>query len=197
MTIRKKLITSALILLLVAMAGAGTLAYFTAEDTATNVITSGNIDIELQETAELEDGSIVQFQESQERFGVMPGEAVSKIVKVVNTGDNEAYVRLHITKSINLAKGVEGDPDISLITMDFNSTNWTFNEADGFYYYNTALAPGAATEALFENVIFDPDMSNMYQGSEATIIVDAQATQVANNGASALEAGGWPNGEEL
>lgn len=196
MTIRKKLVTSALVLLLLTMLGAGTLAYFNAETTATNVITSGSIDIELQETAVV-DGETIQFQESQERFGVMPGEAVSKIVQVVNTGANDAYVRLHVEKSIKLAEGVEGTPDVSLITMDFNSDNWIYNEEDGFYYYNTALAPGAETEPLFKNVIFDPDMSNMYQGSEATIVVNAQATQVANNGATVFEAAGWPNSEEL
>lgn len=191
MTIRKKLITSALILLLLTMIGAGTLAYFTAEGTATNVITSGNIDIELQETAVV-DGETIQFQESQERFGVMPGEAVSKIVQVVNTGANEAYVRIHVEKSITLAKGVTGEPDLALITMDFNKDHWTYNEADGYYYYNLPLAPGAETEPLFKNVIFDPDMSNMYQKSEATIVVDAQATQVKNNGATVFEAAGWP-----
>jgi len=35
-------------------------------------------------------------------------------------------------------------------------------------------------------------MDNLYQGCKAEIDVFAQAVQVANNGASALEAAGWP-----
>ena len=39
-------------------------------------------------------------------------------------------------------------------------------------------------------------MSNMYQNSKAVIDVTAQATQVANNGTSALDAAGWPEEEQ-
>ncbi len=35
-------------------------------------------------------------------------------------------------------------------------------------------------------------MSNMYQESRAILQVNAFATQTAHNGASALEAAGWP-----
>ena len=193
MAIKKKMVTIAVLLLALTMLGYGTIAFFTAEKTATNVITAGNIDIELQETAVTEDGRTIIFEESQERFGVMPGEEVSKIVQIVNTGDNEAYVRIGIEKSIKLAEGVSGEPNTDLITMDFNSDNWTAK--DGYYYYSQPLAPGTKTEPLFRNVIFNPSMSNMYQGSEAIIKVYAQATQVKNNGATVFEAAGWPQAE--
>lgn len=193
MVSKKKMVTIAVLLLALTMLGYGTIAFFTAEETATNVITAGNVDIELQETAVTEDGKTIMFEESQERFGVMPGEEVSKIVQIVNTGDNEAYVRIGIEKSIKLAEGISGESNTDLITMDFNSDNWTAK--DGYYYYNQALAPGTKTEPLFRNVIFNPSMSNMYQGSEAIIKVDAQATQVKNNGATVFEAAGWPQPE--
>ncbi len=187
---KKRVTIAALCVLCLVTAIGGTLAYFTAEDTATNVITSGNINIELQETAITEDGDKILFEDSQERFGVMPGEEVSKIVQVKNTGANDAYVRIKITKSIELAKGVEGTPDVSLIDMDFNKEFWT--EKDGYYYYQLPLAPGATTEPLFNNVIFNTDMGNMYQNSTAIILVDVYATQVKNNGATVFDAAGWP-----
>lgn len=190
---KKKLITIAVAVLCVAMLGYSTIAYFTHEDTATNVITSGNIQIALQETAINEEGETILFQESQERFDVMPGEEVSKIVQVENTGSNDAYVRIKIEKTIDLAEGVGGTADISLIAMDIDTENWT--EKDGHYYYNRPLLPGEKTEPLFKNVIFDPNMSNMYQNSTAVIKVDAQATQVKNNGTTVFEAGGWPQPE--
>lgn len=193
MKTRKKLAAIAVMLLALAMLGYSTVAFFTAEETATNVITSGSIRIDLQETAITEDGRTILFEESQERFDVMPGQEVSKIVQVENTGANDAYIRIKVTKSIQLAEGVNGTADEALITMDFNTAYWT--EQDGYYYYNKPLAPGQKTEPLFRNVIFDPQMSNMYQESTATVKVDAQATQVKNNGESVFQAAGWPESE--
>lgn len=191
----KKKVTIAAICLLCLVTVGGTLAYFTAEDTATNVITSGNINIELQETALTADGETILFEDSQERFGVMPGEDVSKIVQVKNTGANDAYVRIKITKSIELAEGVEGTPEVDLIDMDFNTEYWA--EKDGYYYYKLPLVPGATTEPLFNNVIFNTAMGNMYQKSEAVILVEAQATQVKNNEVEDVTmAKGWPAAAE-
>lgn len=193
MTIRKKLIATAVLLLALTMLGYSTIAYFTSEKTATNVITSGSIQIALHETAVTEDGQIIQFEASQERFDVMPGQEVSKIVQVENTGANDAYVRVMIDKSIQLADGVSGTVDTSLITMDFDEQHWTAR--DGYYYYNEPLAPGEKTEPLFKNVIFNAKMSNMYQKSTAIIKVNAQATQVKNNGTTVFDAAGWPQSE--
>ena len=191
---KKKIMAGVMIAICLSFAAYGTLAYFTHEDTATNVITSGNIKIELQETALDKDGEVIPFEESQEKIDVMPAQSVSKIVKVQNTGDNEAYVRISVEKLINLAEDVEGTPDPELVSMDFNTENWT--EADGYYYYKLPLAPGETTEALFNNVTFAPEMGNMYQNSKATIIVNAQATQVKNNGEDVFKAGGWPEKDQ-
>lgn len=190
---RKKLIAGAVVAICLSLLAYSTSAYFTTEKTATNIITSGNIQIDLQETAITEDGETVLFEDSQERFDVMPAQEVSKIVKVKNTGDNAAYVRISVAKAIELAEGVQGEPNVELVTLDFDDENWTAK--DGFYYYNEPLAPGATTEALFNNVTFEPEMGNMYQNSTATIKVNAQATQVKNNGASVFEAAGWPRTE--
>ena len=141
----------------------------------------------------MQNGEEVLFEQSQERFNVMPSQKVSKIVRVENTGTNAAYVRISVSKSIALAEGVHGTPDVDLLKLDFDSENWTAK--DGYYYYNTALAPGELTEPLFNSVTFSPSMGNMYQNSTATIKVKAQATQVKNNGASVFEAAGWPASE--
>ena len=191
-TMRKKLIAGAVVAICLSLLAYSTSAYFTTEKTATNVITSGNIDIQLQETA-IQDGEEVLFEQSQERFKVMPSQTVSKIVRVKNNGANAAYVRISIFKSIKLAEDVQGTPDVSLLELDFDSENWTAK--DGYYYYNMPLEPGDTTEALFNSVTFSPSMGNMYQNSTAIIQVKAQATQVKNNGASVFEAAGWPASE--
>ena len=183
---KKKIFAMAVVLIFLAIAAYGTSAYFTHEETATNVITSGSIKVELQEWSDTGNG-LVPFEDTD---GVMPGMEVSKIVQVKNVGGQAAWIRVSADKSIHLAEGVNGDVDLSLLSYDLNTAFWT--EKDGFYYYNTILQPNEVTEPLFAKIFFSETMSNMYQNSKAVIDVTAQATQVANNGTTALDAAGWP-----
>ena len=192
---KKKVLVTALLVLCLALIGYGTVAYFTADGTARNVITSGKISITLDETAVDATGAVSEFKDVQ---GVMPGAEISKIVQVTNTGANDAWVRISVDKRIELADGVTGDPDTDLVTMDLDNEHWTLKEdPDGhsYYYYNVALQPGAQTEPLFTTVTFDTSMGNMYQGSVAYIDVYAAAVQTAHNGTTAMEAAGWPTAE--
>lgn len=168
----------------------GTAAYFTAEGTATNVITAGNIRIELLESSIGTGGERVPFEN---QVGVLPGCQVSKIVEVSNTGAAPAYVRVRVEKSIELAPGVEEEADLSLVTCDLNTADWT--EKDGYYYYNDAVQPGALTSPLFTTVTFDESVGNAYKKCTVRIFVHAQATQAENNGSDPLEAAGWPEEE--
>lgn len=188
---KKKILAVSVIIACLAIGAYGTLAYFTHEDTATNVITTGSVTIDLEELAIPEDGGDpVPFEDV---IDVMPGDEVSKIVQIKNTGDAEAWVRISLDKSLILADGVEGEVDLSLVTYDINTENWT--EKDGCYYYNTPLAAGETTEPLFTEVIFSTEMGNMYQHSKAVIKVDAEAVQTANNGKTVFESAGWAAAE--
>lgn len=184
---KRRLLIVALLVAILAISGMGTLAYFTAEDTAHNVITSGGIDIELQEWAD---------EEKTEPFpedgvtGVMPGTEVTKIAEVKNTGTGTAWVRVSVAKSIELSEGKEGETDLALLILDIDTSKWT--EKDGWYYYNEMLQPGETTPPLFTTVSFDENMPNLYQEATAKIDVKAQAVQAANNGDTVLEAAGWP-----
>lgn len=169
-------------------ASSGTNAYFTYEEKAHNVITSGDIEIDLIEMMEPEEGGeLVPFEDQD---GVMPGMDISKIVSVKNTGGQPAYIRIKVDKTIILSDGNTEMVDTSLVTYNVNTNHWT--EEDGYYYYNQILNPEAETEPLFTEVSFAKEMGNKYQNSTSIIDVKAQATQVANNGANALEALGWP-----
>lgn len=183
---KKKIFAVALVVICLSLMAYGTLAYFTYEDTATNVITAGNLKVELVELSE-QDGQQVPFEDV---VGVMPGVEVSKIVLVRNVADYAAWVRISVGTAIELAEGVEGEADVSLVTCNFNTEDWTLQ--DGYYYYNRPLAAGEETESLFTKVTFAPEMGNMYQNSKAIISVGLQAVQVANNGSAVFEAAGWP-----
>ena len=79
---KKKIVSLALAVCLIAIAAVGTLAYFTDKDEAENTFTTGKVDITLNETF---------TQESK----LLPGKNIAKIVNVTNN-EEDAYVRLHI-----------------------------------------------------------------------------------------------------
>lgn len=180
---RKLLILSALAVCLATLA-AETLAFFTAEGKAHNVITTGGVKIELLEWADT--GRTKPFKD---KTGAMPGAEIVKIVEIKNTGASDAWVRVKVDKNIVLK--VEGvTPDTSLVELTRNSADWT--EKDGYLYYNAALKPGEVTAPIFTAVTFKADMGNEYQNATATVDVFAQAVQTANNGTTVMDAQGWP-----
>lgn len=188
---KRKIISLTLLLCLLSLITAGTLAFFTAEEKTVNVITSGNIDIDLMETTDKSDerGNLVPFQDLT---GVMPGTTVSKIVEVKNNGDNEAYVRVKVFISVEHEDGIVIDEETSdLISIDFNHEDWSLID-DEYYYYNHRLKPGEITEALFTHVIFSKDMGNDYQNCAAMVGIKAYAVQSDNNGDTVFESMGWP-----
>ena len=182
-----KIVALCTVLACLSIVASGTLAYFTAQETAHNVITSGGVDIQLHEFSERGNEELVPWEDVD---GVMPGAEISKIAVVENTGASAAWVRVSVTKTITLARGVQGTPDPSLLKLNINTTDWT--EQGGYYYYNHSLLPGETTTPLFTTVTFAPEMGNMYQNSNAEIEVKADAVQFANNGDTVLEAQGWP-----
>lgn len=124
--------------------------------------------------------------------GVVPGSAVPKYVEVENTGASAAYVRVRVQKDVRLPEGTAGDA--AAVTLDINTQDWTAR--DGYYYYNKPLQPGERTPYLFTEVRFAAEMDARYGGAQIEVRVQAEATQAANNGQSALEAAGWPAAEQ-
>ena len=80
---KKKIVSLALAVCLIAIAAVGTLAYFTDKDAKTNTFTTGKVDITLNET----------FDEQTAKL--LPGKDIAKVVNVTNN-EEDAYVRLHI-----------------------------------------------------------------------------------------------------
>ncbi len=177
----------ALVAALISITTVGSIAFFTAEDRTHNVITSGEIGIELHEWADTD--KTEPFPE-EGITNVVPDTEVTKIVEVENVGSSDAWVRVSFTKTIELAQGAEAEIDPDLVQLDLNTADWT--EKDGWYYYNKPLAPNQTVNPLFTTVTFTPEMGNEYQDSTVTIDVQAQAVQTANNGSTVLEAAGWP-----
>lgn len=168
----------------------GTLAYFTKTDTATNVITTGNVDIEIVETMLDSSGKEVPFPKDG-LTGIMPDTSASKIVRIKNTGIGEAWVRVNIGTMVTSKDGKELSAEH--IGWHPASDLWAFDETHMYLYYTKPLAPGETTEAIMDFVLFSKDMGNEYQNCTANVIVYADAVQTAHNGSTVWEAAGWPH----
>ena len=186
---KRKILCLSVIAIMLAILAAGTIAYFTAEGRARNVITTGSVEIELKEWAD--ENKTEPFKNLE---GVMPNTTVTKIAEIKNIGKSDAWIRVKIQKSIELK--YEGNPDTDLVELNLNDTDWI---TDGeYYYYKNALKPGETTTPIFTSVTFKAAMGNEYQGAKATVDIYAQAVQTANNPATdgdVKTVKGWPASE--
>lgn len=189
---KRKILLIAVVVICLSLLCYGTLAYFTYEDTAHNVITTGGVAIQLIEKTRSGD-TLLDFPE-EGLTGIMPGASASKIVSVENTGSADAWIRISVDTTIIGANGkalpIELKDGTPVLSFTVDASAWTLGE-DGYYYYNATVASGESTETLFEEVHFAAQMGNEYQNCTANLIISAQAVQSANNGDAVLEALGW------
>ena len=190
---KKKIFTFAVLVICMTMLASGTLAYFTAKGTAHNVITSGSVDIQIEEWQETDEG--LEAYPKEVPVKIMPGSIVSKVVTVKSLSA-ESYIRANykviIKDSQNEVMNISTEELSNIISFSMNQTDWKYHEDDGMWYYNDSVEKDDSTAPLFTEVTFSgPNMTNKYQGCTVEIVVNAQAVQTANNGNSAMDAVGW------
>lgn len=202
---KRKLVLSSALVLLVALMAWSTWAYFTASARTTNVITTGTIQITLKD--KINDPQATQTENGWELTGVMPGVAVEKTVFVTNDEADtagDAWVRVKVTTTITGAEDKDNDgakdslpttfprgqKTLDAVEIGFDTigedAKW-IEEKDatgaptGYYYYKTPLTRGEKTSYLFSTVTLNKYLPNEYQGCTVNIAVSAQAVQVKNN----------------
>ena len=188
---KKKILTLALTTVFISLMALGSAAYFTVEGRATNVITTGAVEMTLQEM-QLVEGEEVPYPEDT-ITGVMPGRTVSKIPYVVGEEATQPfYTRVKAVLTITLADGTVPETN-EYVFPNYDRENWILGE-DGWWYYKGQVKAGDKV-ALFTEVAFAETMPNDYQDCTVEIDISAQAVQVKNN--PVPEAGytaipGWP-----
>ena len=189
---KRKLLLLSVMVICIAIAAAGTLAFFNGDATAHNVITTGKVAIKVDEYAQYDAADTAKREEfTNNQTGIMPGTTVNKIVVVSGEdGTADAWVRVKFTKSIQLADGKQGEVNLDLIELNIDTSKWELK--DGWFYYNAPVKANQEAAPALLSVQFDATMDNTYQGATATVDVLAQAVQCANNGTSAQTASGWP-----
>ena len=118
---KRKFLILSVLAILIAILAANTLAYFTADTKAHNVITSGGVDIVLNEWAN-ED----RTEPFEDRTGIMPGTEVTKIVEISNTGTAPVWVRAQVQLDVCGADEESLPPEY--VSLDFNETDWTYSD---------------------------------------------------------------------
>ena len=170
---KKKILSICLVAVIAVMAIAGaSLAYFTAEDSAENVFTVGNVAIDLTEPKWDATGK-------EEAEDVYPGEPLAKDPTVTNTGKNPCFVRISVS---NLDQFVVEYDAMNTYRTDYVENalgeNWK-RHTDGYFYYTKDLAAGETTDALFDQIVIPFALTN----NEETKSIDVTAYAVQAQGA--------------
>lgn len=209
---KKKIVSLALAVCLLAIAAVGTLAYFTDTASAKNTFTVGNVDIKLDETDITKDNA--RTEEGNTYSNIYPGQTLVKDPKVTNVGSYDAYVKVDVTvpnaalkafgingapydqfKSIvtggimgqTYAPSAKADNGIAdgLANDDYLLTYAVGDTATVFTVY--ALKPMAKDAAftVFENIVVPADLDN---ANFADILADGFTMDIF---ASAIQANGF------
>ena len=182
MKAKSRLLLIALAAILVTVLTQPTLAYYTTIGKATNVVTSGGMELKIHEKTA--DGSDFPA----EGVYIIPGDIVSKQVTVENVCEHPFYLRIKLVSgSTNEALSAD-----DCLKLDIDTQNWTY--IDGYYYFNRILRPGETTPTLFTQVeIVGSRVDQTHIGSTLSLTVNAYAVQSENNPADfPWEASGWP-----
>lgn len=169
---KKKLavVLAAVAALTVATVG-GTLAYFTSQDSRSNVITMGKVDGTLTETGEQgrEDGST-----GKDYGNIKPGQKLEKDPKVTLAADSEdAYARIKIT--YNTLNAVQAEELEALLVLN---AGWS-KSTDGYFYYNKKMEAGDSS-TIFNQVQIPTSWGNEIAGMTFTMDVTAEFIQADN-----------------
>lgn len=156
---KKKLLSIALVVALLAIMVSGSLAYFTAQDEVKNTFTVGSVQIDIYENGTQTDDPVRELGQLLPVVAEDPSEDVNyigKVVDVKNTGLNAAFVRTHIAMPAAL---------VNYLVLDvvLENTDWTYvgattatveGEDYAVYTYDhtTSVAAGEFTDELLQGV---------------------------------------------
>lgn len=180
---KKKLVLSLAAAALVGtLAVGGTLAWFTDTEIATNVVTTGNVDIAWYESDGNSEKKIttdytgIQFGKDTP---VTPGQNLVKEARIKNEGKNDAYIR---AKIVFLEDGEETQKP-EYLDMIGKDGDWEDGN-DGYYYYAEIVKTTDYTKKIMTGIKINPDKANNdnFTDKEITVRLDAEAVQSDNLG---------------
>ena len=196
---KKKILSICLVAIIAITAIAGaSLAYLTDRDSAENVFTFGNVEIELKET--FEDNKLI------------PGKKLTKEATITNTGNNDAWVWVTVAIPAVLD---DADASKNVLHMNVPGRNWLGYQNDEKYWTEdqTAATPEdqcwkvdafVTKGVVIDNVIYNvythlyngvlapkatttTCLSNVYLDAHVDINTDGQLYWVENGEATKID----------
>ena len=209
---KKKLLSLALVLIMIAILSFGTLAWFNDADEVTNefyVATSEDTDPDdifsvdvWEETPDTKDGE--KDQDGYQYKDVLPGSDLKKEVYAENTGYYAQYVRMNvsITNADAWIAALGNGYDLGTMFGGHDESLWTRLEPGVYtpganggtytmtFYLNKALASGEKV-CLFENIVIPTQLTQedmVFVGGSFSLTVVAEAVQTENLGVNTEDA---------
>lgn len=161
---KKSLLLVAGIVLMLTIAIGGTIAYIVTNTTpVVNTFTPGEVPITIHETFDGETKSYVY---------------------VTNDGNVPAYIRAKIIVTWKNAQGEVSGTPVQSSDYSINWGNgWSYNNADGFYYYNSEVgAPGSTTNLI--KSCTKSSTANPPDGYDLSVEIIAESIQADGMGAN-------------
>lgn len=188
---RTKLITAAVSLGALMTVG-GTLAWFTDSETATNTVTTGNVDVKITEALPTEeqqaDGGFTAIANGLEGItyeGIEPGTVIPKDPVIQYVGASDAYVRYKVEvtgipeenlKNVRFSRdGIDVTDQIMVMDGDYIYSTEIFKQGD-FVTYGESVRDASA---LFTEVAFDGG-NELADLRDIAITIQADAIQADN-----------------
>ena len=185
---KKKILTIALVVALIAIMVSGTLAYFTDTDEVTNTFTIGSVLIDIWENNEITDEPVIEIDEKlipvvNAENPAQDESYIDKIIQVESNGENPAYIRTHIA----VPKALDG-----YLRLDVSLEGWTQHEfstlatVDGVEYivytydHTEAVSKDSFTKVLLKGVYLDSAAD--IKDNPATPSADLEFCKPGNDG---------------
>ena len=181
---KKVALTAAAVALVGTLAVGGTLAWFTDTETATNVVTMGEVDILLTEdgtkTGDLDEG--VTKGTGLEYTDIVPGDTLAKKVTIKNL-EQPAYVRVKVKLNTNSSAIINtiDNTDLNDDLIIMNDTNEYKFVKEGNDYVATIVCPTALVKdeewTAFTSVKVPTSWGNEFVRENFNLVVTAEAIQ--------------------
>lgn len=193
---KKRILSLALVVVMVALVAAGSLAYFTDTDSEKNTFTVGKVDIDVSETNKINGVEVT----GNEFANVMPGTKITKTAVVTNNSSEDAYVRVvvHLNHHLGLYTmlGLDNrteDHDIMLARVKNIMPGWDIDPqlVDGWYgmnYKSTKTSTTGVEVISVDEVMVNNQSGKYFASGDNYFKTDAET--VGNNGLVTL-AGGY------
>ena len=179
-----------LTIIIVLISIASIVAFISRSTIAKNIITFGNLKMQLIETTLDENNQEVEV-DNNENLNITNMPNLSRIVKVKNLGNHDFYARVSL-KIIGKDSNNQEIDVTKYVSYNLNTEDWIYK--DGWYYYKKIVKQNEYTSSLITEINFDVNsITSKLSDGTIKLDIDAEAVQAENNAENVLDVLGWPS----